>query len=95
MDEKKRMQSLLKDIKFRLKKLNDHPPQEQINPILEQIESDRLILQELAQALGGRVFEDFNIFTTDLQHYIQSPEDTTAYPQVQDDINILINQLEI
>ncbi|GAB4187420.1 MAG: hypothetical protein Tsb0015_06120 [Simkaniaceae bacterium] len=95
MEEKNKMRTLLRDVKFRLQKLKDNPPSDQIQPILRQIECDRQILQELAQAIGGQILNDFQTFTTDLQHFIKSPDDMAAFPQVQDDINILVNDLEL
>ncbi len=94
MSEKQKMQVLLKDVGYRLQKIKDNPPGDQIEALLQQIEKDRLIMHELARSIGGVIFRDYQIFAKDLEHYISTPEDIAAYPQVQDDINILVNELD-
>ncbi len=91
--EKMEMHKILKDLMLRIKKLEDNPREEQVPAMLEKIRLDHDRLSKIAQGIGGQVFADYMVFSSDLEHYLTVTEDQAAYRQLADDAAILMNGL--
>ena len=90
---KQEMKKLLNDVVLRIQKLNHHPREEQIPEIKGQITKNIAELSQIAGNIGGQIETDFAIFQNDLTQFLNVPEDRTAWPQLNDDAAILLNQL--
>lgn len=91
--EKKEMHKVLQDLMLRIKKLEDNPREEQVPKMLEKIRLDHDRLKKMAEGIGGQIFSDYMIFSSDLDHYLTVEEDRAAYCQLVDDAAILLNAL--
>lgn len=92
-NEKSEMHKILKDLMLRIKKLEDNPREEQVPKMLEKIRLDHDRLKKMAEAIGGQIFADYLVFSSDLDHYLTVEEDRAAYRQLVDDAAILLNSL--
>ena len=92
--EKEEMRFLIQDLRLRLRKLKDNPVTEQKSGLLDKIHSDLDRLSKMARVIGGQVLLDYSNLHTDIGQFLNVPEDKTAFPQVEADVEILLNELK-
>jgi|GEM_PF-2187571 len=91
--QKDEMRHVLQDLMLRIKKVEDAPREEHLRVLLDRIQSDRVLLDKMAHHIGGQILLDFNMFCSDLEQYLEVPDDKAAYPQVADGAAILLHGL--